>query len=132
LYALGWRGSVFFVDDNLVGNKRELKTRLLPALIAWQRNKRHIPFSSQVSLNVADDPELMRMMTEAGFDTVFIGIETPDEAALAACNKKQNLGRDLVEDVKRIQRAGLEVYAGFIVGFDGDTESTFQRQIDFI
>ncbi len=132
LYALGWRGSVFFVDDNLVGNKRELKTRLLPALIAWQRDKRHIPFSSQVSLNVTDDPELMRLMSEAGFDTVFIGIETPDEAALAACNKKQNLGRDLMEDVKRIQRAGLEVYAGFIVGFGSDTESTFQRQIEFI
>jgi radical SAM superfamily enzyme YgiQ (UPF0313 family) len=132
LYDLGWRGSVFFVDDNLVGNKRDVKNRLLPALIAWQRDKRHIPFSSQVSLNVADDPELMRLLAEAGFDTVFVGIETPDEAALAACNKKQNLGRNLVEDVKRIQRAGIEVYAGFIVGFDGDTESTFQRQIDFI
>lgn len=132
LHELGWRGSVFFVDDNLIGNKRLLKSELLPALIAWQHRKRRMPFNSQVSMNLADDAELMRLMAAAGFDNVFVGIETPDEAALAACNKKQNLGRDLVADVKRIQRAGIEVNAGFIVGFDGDTLSTFQRQIDFI
>ena len=132
LHELGWRGSVFFVDDNLIGNKRLLKSELLPALIEWQHRKRRMPFNSQVSMNLADDPELIRMMAAAGFDTVFVGIETPDEVALAACNKKQNMGRDLVEDVKRIQRAGIEVYAGFIVGFDGDTPSTFQRQIEFI
>jgi radical SAM superfamily enzyme YgiQ (UPF0313 family) len=132
LHELGWRGSVFFVDDNLIGNKRLLKSELLPALIEWQHRKRRMPFNSQVSMNLADDPELIRMMAAAGFDTVFVGIETPDEDALAACNKKQNMGRDLVEDVKRIQRAGIEVYAGFIVGFDGDTPSTFQRQIEFI
>ncbi len=132
LHALGWRGSVFFVDDNLIGNKRLLKSELLPALIAWQHRTRRMPFNSQVSMNLADDPELMRLMAAAGFDTVFVGIETPDEDALAACNKKQNLGRNLVEDVKRIQRAGIEVYAGFIVGFDGDTPSTFKRQIEFI
>lgn len=132
LYDLGWRGSIFFVDDNLIGNKRLLKAELLPALIEWQRRRRHIPFNSQVSMNLADDEELMRLMASAGFDTVFVGIETPDEAALAACNKKQNLRRDLVADVRRIQRAGIEVYAGFIVGFDSDTPLTFQRQIDFI
>ena len=132
LHELGWRGSVFFVDDNLIGNKRLLKSELLPALIVWQHRKRRMPFNSQVSMNLADDAELMRLMAAAGFDNVFVGIETPDEAALAACNKKQNLGRDLVADVKRIQRAGIEVNAGFIVGFDGDTLSTFQRQIDFI
>jgi radical SAM superfamily enzyme YgiQ (UPF0313 family) len=132
LHDLGWRGSVFFVDDNLIGNKRLLKSELLPALIAWQHRKRRMPFNSQVSMNLADDPELIRLMAAAGFDTVFVGIETPDDAALQECNKKQNLGRDLVADVKRIQRAGIEVYAGFIVGFDGDTVSTFQRQIDFI
>jgi radical SAM superfamily enzyme YgiQ (UPF0313 family) len=120
------------VDDNLIGNKRLLKTELLPALIEWQHHKRRMPFNSQVSMNLADDPELMRLMASAGFDTVFVGIETPDEDALAACNKKQNLGRNLVEDVKRIQRSGIEVYAGFIVGFDADTPGTFQRQIDFI
>src|ERR1035437_1088076 len=132
LHELGWRGSVFFVADNLIGNKRLLKSELLPALIVWQHRKRRMPFNSQVSMNLADDAELMRLMAAAGFDNVFVGIETPDEAALAACNKKQNLGRDLVADVKRIQRAGIEVNAGFIVGFDGDTLSTFKRQIDFI
>jgi radical SAM superfamily enzyme YgiQ (UPF0313 family) len=132
LYALGWRGGVFFVDDNLIGHKRDLKERLLPALVAWQSDKRHIPFTAQVSLNLADDPDLMEMMAKAGFDAVFVGIETPDEAALAGCNKKQNLGRDLVADVRRIQRAGMEIFAGFIVGFDVDTPATFQRQIEFI
>ncbi len=132
LYELGWRGSIFFVDDNLIGNKRFLKTSLLPELIAWQRSRKCIPFSSQVSLNLADDPELMRLMSEAGFDAVFIGIETPDERTLEQCNKKQNLGRDLVQDVRRIQNAGIEVKAGFIVGFDGDTAGSFQRQGDFI
>ena len=132
LYELGWRGSVFFVDDNLIGNKRLVKGDLLPALVAWQHRKRRMPFTSQASMNLADDDELLRLMAAAGFDTVFVGIETPDDDALAACNKKQNLGRNLVADVKRIQRAGIEVYAGFIVGFDGDTPSTFERQIDFI
>ena len=132
LIELGWRGNVFFVDDNLIGNKRDAKTKLLPELIAWQRRHGHIPFNAQVSMNLADDDELLRMMAEAGFDTVFIGIETPDEAALAACNKKQNLRRDLIADVKRVQRAGIEVYAGFIVGFDTDTSSSFQHLTEFI
>ena len=91
-----------------------------------------IPFNTEVSINVADDESLMRMMSEAGFNTVFVGIETPDTEGLAECNKKQNKNRDLVEDVRRIQRAGLQVQAGFIVGFDTDTKSIFQRQIDFI
>lgn len=132
LYARGWRGSVFFVDDNLIGNRRSLKAELLPALIDWQRDRRHIPFTAQVSINLADDADLMRLMAEAGFDAVFVGIETPDDSALAASNKKQNLGRDLVADVKRIQRAGIEVYGGFIVGFDSDTPASFARQADFI
>jgi len=85
-----------------------------------------------VSMNLADDEELLAMMARAGFDTVFIGIESPDDVALAACNKKQNLKRDLVADVKRVQRAGIEVSAGFIVGFDGDTLASFQRLADFI
>jgi radical SAM superfamily enzyme YgiQ (UPF0313 family) len=132
LYDLGWRGQVFFVDDNLIGNKRYLKTDLLPALIEWQKDKGGIPFNTEVSINLADDQELMDMMVEAGFNTVFIGIETPNEDSLAECNKKQNRNRDLVEDVKRIQGAGLQVQGGFIVGFDSDTPSIFQRQIDFI
>jgi radical SAM superfamily enzyme YgiQ (UPF0313 family) len=132
LYDLGWRDKVFFVDDNLIGNKKVLKAELLPALIEWQRDRGGIPFHTEVSINLADDEELMRLMVEAGFDTVFIGIETPDEVCLAECSKQQNKNRDLVEDVKRIQRAGLEVQGGFIVGFDSDTPSIFQRQIDFI
>jgi radical SAM superfamily enzyme YgiQ (UPF0313 family) len=132
LYDLGWRGQVFFADDNLIGNKRYLKTDLLPALIEWQKGKGGIPFNTEVSINLADDQELMHMMVEAGFNTVFIGIETPDEDSLAECNKKQNKGRDLVRDVKRIQTSGLQVQGGFIVGFDSDTPSIFQRQIDFI
>ena len=132
LYARGWRGRVFFVDDNFIGNKHHLKTALLPAMIAWMRDKRGLTFQTEASINLADDPELMDLMSEAGFDTVFIGIETPDDSSLAECGKKQNANRDLVADVKRIQRAGLQVQGGFIVGFDSDRPSVFGRQIEFI
>jgi radical SAM superfamily enzyme YgiQ (UPF0313 family) len=132
LYQLGWRESVFFVDDNLIGNKKHLREDLLPALIEWRKGKKGMPFNTEISINIADDEQLMNMMTQAGFDTVFIGVETPDDDSLAECNKKQNLHRDLVADVKRIQRSGLQVQGGFIIGFDNDTPSTFQRQIDFI
>ena len=132
LYKLGWRGGVFFVDDNLIGNKKHLKTELLPALIEWRRDKTGNSFSTEVSINLADDENLMQMMVEAGFNTIFVGIETPEEDSLAECNKKQNLKRDLVENVRHMQHAGLEVQAGFIVGFDHDTPFTFQRMVDFI
>ena len=132
LYNLGWRGQIFFVDDNFIGNKKYLKTELLPALVEWQRDKKGIPFYTEASVNLSDDEPLMEMMVEAGFDAVFIGIETPDKECLTECNKKQNKNRDLVESVKRIQRSGLQVQGGFIVGFDNDTQSIFQRQIDFI
>jgi radical SAM superfamily enzyme YgiQ (UPF0313 family) len=132
LYALGWRKGVFFVDDNLIGNKKHLKSELLPALIEWRKGKNGVPFNTQASINLADDAELMTLMTQAGFNTVFIGIETPNEDSLVECSKTQNKGRDLVESVKRLQRAGLQVQGGFIVGFDSDTTSIFQQQIDFI
>jgi len=132
LYKLGWHKSVFFVDDNFIGNKRQIKSELLPALIEWRRGKIGMQFSTEVSINLADDPELISLMVQAGFDTVFIGIETPNEASLAECNKNQNKGRDMVESVKQLQRAGLQVQGGFIVGFDSDTPSIFQQQIDFI
>jgi len=132
LYDLGWRGQVVFVDDNFIGNRAYLKRRLLPALREWRKGKRGLPFNTEVSIDLVDDPEPMEMMAAAGFDTVSIGTETPDETALAECNKKQNRHRDLVESIKRIQRAGLQVQGGFIVGFDSDTRSIFQRQIDFI
>ncbi len=132
LYQAGWREGVFFVDDNFIGNKRHLKEELLPALIEWRKDRQPLPLNTEASINLVDDAELMELMVEAGFDTVFVGIETPAEDGLAECSKKQNLGRNLVEDVKRIQRAGLQVQGGFIVGFDSDTPSIFQRQIDFI
>jgi radical SAM superfamily enzyme YgiQ (UPF0313 family) len=128
----GWRGPIFFVDDNLIGNKKALRDDLLPALIKWRQTHRHFPLQTEASINLADDPKLMRQMVDAGFDTVFVGIETPDDESLRECDKKQNQRRDLVADVKTLQRAGLQVQAGFIVGFDHDTPSIFQRQIDFI
>ena len=132
LYALGWRGTIFFVDDNFIGNKRRLKAELLPALRAWRPREKGIDFETEASINLADDEELMRTMVEVGFDSVFVGIETPDEQSLTECSKVQNKGRDLVACVKRMQQAGLQVQGGFIVGFDSDTPSIFQRQIEFI
>ena len=132
LWQRGWRGPVFFVDDNLIGNKRSLREELLPALIRWREGKRGFRFYTEASINLADDENLMRQMVAAGFDQVFIGIETPEEASLTECNKGQNRSRNLVADVKRIQRAGLQVQGGFIVGFDNDPPTIFQRQIDFI
>ena len=131
-YDAGWHGNMFFVDDNFIGNKRYLKTQLLPALIQWRKGKKGFVFFTEASINLADDPELLDMMVKAGFDSVFIGIESPDEACLAECQKSQNKNRDLLQNVKTIHRAGLQVMGGFIVGFDSDTPSIFQRQIDFI
>ncbi|MFO7535501.1 MAG: DUF4070 domain-containing protein [Kiritimatiellia bacterium] len=132
LHGAGWRGEVFFVDDNFIGNKHFLKNGLLPALTAWRERHAGTLFYTEASINLADDPDLMEQMVKAGFYKVFIGIETPDEECLAECGKGQNRNRNLVEDVKRIQRAGLQVQGGFIVGFDHDRPSIFQRQIDFI
>jgi radical SAM superfamily enzyme YgiQ (UPF0313 family) len=132
LYALGWRKSIFFVDDNFIGNKKQIKSEVLPALIEWRKGKIGMPFNTEASINLADDPTLLKLMTQAGFDTVFVGIETPNEDSLVECGKNQNKGRDLVESVKRLQRAGLQVQGGFIVGFDSDTPSIFQQQVDFI
>jgi len=132
LYALGWRKSIFFVDDNFIGNKKQIKSELLPALIKWRKGKTGMPFNTEVSINLADDPVLLGLMVKAGFDTVFVGIETPNEESLTECSKNQNKGRDLVESVKQLQRAGLQVQGGFIVGFDNDPPSVFQQQIDFI
>ncbi len=132
IYALGWRKGIFFVDDNFIGNKKQIKSEVLPALIEWRKGKLGIPFSTEASINLADDPELLSLMAQAGFDAVFIGIETPNEDSLVECSKNQNKGRDLVENVKLLHRAGLEVQGGFIVGFDNDPPSIFQQQVDFI
>jgi radical SAM superfamily enzyme YgiQ (UPF0313 family) len=101
-------------------------------LIEWRKSKTGMSFSTEVSINLADDPVLLKLMVQAGFDTVFVGIETPNENSLIECSKNQNKGRDLVESVKQLQRAGLQVQGGFIVGFDNDPLSIFQQQIDFI
>ena len=132
LYDKGWRGGIFFVDDNLIGNKKALKQDLLPALINWRKEKIGITFNTEVSINLADDDELIGLMVAAGFTQVFIGIETPDDANLAECSKRQNMNRDLVADVRKIQHAGMQVQGGFIVGFDNDSLFTFQRLVDFI
>jgi len=133
LYEQGWRGGLFIVDDNFIGNKKKLKTEILPALIEWRKRKRY-PFAllTEVSINLADDEELMRLMVAAGFDVVFVGIETPNDESLVECTKYQNQNRDLVASVQKLQEFGLEVQGGFIVGFDSDPESIFQAQINFI
>jgi radical SAM superfamily enzyme YgiQ (UPF0313 family) len=133
IYAQGWRGSLFIVDDNFIGNKNKLKQETLPAIIEWQEKKKYpFTFFTEVSINLVDDDELMQLMTKAGFNRVFIGIETPNEASLTECNKNQNANRDLVAAVKKIHNFGLEVMAGFIVGFDNDPSSIFRTQINFI
>lgn len=133
LYSSGWRGSVFFVDDNFIGNRGKLKRDILPAIIEWMKKRKHpFTFSTEASINLSDDEELMQMMVQSGFDAVFVGIETPDEESLAECNKFQNRNRDLVGCVRKIQKSGLRVRGGFIVGFDNDSPSIFERQIDFI
>jgi radical SAM superfamily enzyme YgiQ (UPF0313 family) len=133
LYDHGWRGGVFFVDDNFIGNRTALKTKVLPAIIEWmKRHRSPFNFNTEASIDLADDDELMSLMVRAGFNQVFIGIETPDKDSLVACGKMQNAGRDLDASIKHIQAAGLEVTGGFIVGFDNDSPSIFRRQIEFI
>ncbi|MEW6108574.1 MAG: DUF4070 domain-containing protein [Nitrospirota bacterium] len=133
LYSHGWRGGVFFVDDNFIGNKRKLKNEVLPAIAEWLDKRKH-PFSfiTQASIELSDNEELMHLMVKAGFDIVFVGIETPNEQSLAECSKLQNKNRDLLASVKKIQRAGLQVQGGFIVGFDSDPLTIFETQIKFI
>jgi radical SAM superfamily enzyme YgiQ (UPF0313 family) len=133
LYKNGWHNSVFIVDDNFIGNKNKLKEEILPAIIDWKKGKRiAMPFNTEVSINLADDDELIALMTKAGFNAVFVGIETPNEDSLQECAKNQNRNRNLQDSVRKLHKAGLEVQGGFIVGFDSDPLSIFKTQVNFI
>lgn len=133
LYQHGWRASVFFVDDNFVGNRNKLKKEILPRIIEWMAEKRRpFYFNTEVSLNSADDEELMTLMVQAGFNTVFVGVESPNEESLEECKKIPNKRRDLVASIKKIQRFGMQVQGGFILGFDMDPASIFDRLTAFI
>lgn len=128
----GWEGMVFIVDDNFIGNKKRTKD-LLREMIRWRSQVRpSMGFHTEASINLADDAELCSLMVQAGFKKVFVGIETPSAESLEECRKFQNKGRDLVAAVHTLQRAGLEVMGGFIIGFDHDQHDIFKRQFEFI
>ncbi len=133
LYKRGWRGGVFVVDDNFIGNKKKIKAEILPAIIEWMKAHKY-PFvlSTEASINMADDNELLKLMAEANFDQVFIGVETPNAESLAECGKGQNESRDMIAAIKKVQTYGMQVQGGFIVGFDSDPPSIFKNQIQFI
>ncbi|MBI9104395.1 MAG: DUF4070 domain-containing protein [Spirochaetales bacterium] len=129
----GWHGPVFIVDDNFIGNKKEIKATMLPALISWQKKHKYpFTFTTEVSINLADDDELMELMSQAGFTSCFVGIESPEEESLAECGKVQNRNRDMLKSVKKMQRMGFTISGGFIVGFDNDPQDIFEKQARFI
>ena len=132
LKAAGWRGLVFIVDDNFIGNKKNVR-QFMPDLVEWSRSNA-FPFSfiTEASVNLAEDDALLQLMEDAGFRRVFLGIETPVEESLKEAQKGQNTRRDLLDSVHKIQSYGMEVMAGFIVGFDNDPDDIFDRQMDFI
>jgi radical SAM superfamily enzyme YgiQ (UPF0313 family) len=132
LDAAGWQGTIFFVDDNFIGNKKLVK-QFLRALIEWRERRRpQVDFITEASINLADDQELLDLMVAAGFRRVFIGIETPVPESLREAQKYQNTHGDLVEKIKTVQRSGMEVMGGFIVGFDNDPQEIFDLQYNFI
>ena len=132
LYDLGWRRSIFLVDDNFIGNKRNAKL-LLPQIKAWQEDRGYpFSFATEASVDLADDDEMMRMMHEARFESVFLGIETPDEASLETARKVQNTRNPLDAAVDRITANGIRVMAGFIIGFDGEKDGAGLRIVDFV
>lgn len=132
LYDYGWRSAIFIVDDNFISNKTKAKT-LLKEIIEWRKEKKYqATFVTQISLNLADDNELLYLMKAAGFSSVFIGLETPSNTSLDECHKFHNKNRDMLKDIKKIHNNGIEIYGGFIVGFDHDDETIFDTQFKFI
>ena len=132
LYDLGWRRSVFLVDDNFIGNKRNVKL-LMPALRAWQIEHGYpFSFATEASVDLAADQELMDQMADCRFESVFLGIETPDAASLETARKLQNTRSSLEESVEKITASGLRVMAGFIIGFDGEQRGAGQRIVEFV
>lgn len=132
IYDMGYRGPVFMVDDNFIGNKIQVK-KFLEKLILWQKKHKYpFVFTTEASINLAEDEELMDMMSAANFITVFLGIESPNIESLKECKKYQNVKADLELAVRKIHQKGMQVTGGFIVGFDSDTEHIFDHQYDFI
>lgn len=133
IYNLGYRGDISVVDDNFIGNKNKLKSEILPGLIEWLKEKKYpFEFITEVSINLADDDELIKLMVEAGFYSIFVGIETPNDDSLSECGKSQNRKRNLVAAINKLQRSGMLVSGGFIIGFDSDPADIFQQQVNFI
>jgi radical SAM superfamily enzyme YgiQ (UPF0313 family) len=132
LHRSGWKDGVFIVDDNFIGNRKRTR-ELLRLMVSWRaRRGITMTFLTEASVNLADDAELCTLMARCGFKKVFVGIETPDADSLEECRKLQNQGRDLIASVRALQRHGLEVMGGFIVGFDHDKQDVFARQFEFI
>jgi len=132
LYDAGWRGAIMVVDDNFISSKTKAKA-LLKELIRWRKEKNYkSTYVTQISLNLADDDELLMLMQNAGFSSVFIGLETPSSKSLEECGKFHNKNRDMIKDIKKIHSHGMEVYGGFIIGFDQDDETIFDTQFKFI
>ncbi len=132
MLARGVNGAVYFVDDNFIANRRAVKA-LLPHLIAWQRRNGYaISFACEATLNIARAPDLLAMMREAGFDTVFCGVETPEPEALKAMSKAHNLMTPILQSVETLNRYGMEVVSGIILGLDTDTAESGRRILEFI
>ncbi|HPR74099.1 MAG TPA: B12-binding domain-containing radical SAM protein [Bacteroidales bacterium] len=133
IFNTGWRGTVSIVDDNFIGRKEYIKNELLPSVITWMKqNDYPFIFNVQTSANIADDEELLSLMTQAGIRSTFIGIETLSEESLCLSKKYQNRNRDMTAEIRKIQEAGLQVSGGFIVGFDTDTPQVFGQITEFI
>lgn len=129
---IGWKGSIFFVDDNFLGDKKKTK-ELLRAIIEWKdKAKFTSQFFTEISINASDDDELLELMKKAGFFLVFVGIETISTEGLKECGKLQNQNRNLVNSIRKFYKYGMEVTGGFIVGFDSDDDTIFERQFDFV